>query len=104
MKPRRSVLFIPGQAEVYGALRETGLMNGECSTSLLDSGALIYDVYECADGKYVSVSPVEQQFSTCSFRNSMRTSSWACKWTCAGGRSCGTPSLPGSRLDRGPSG
>jgi crotonobetainyl-CoA:carnitine CoA-transferase CaiB-like acyl-CoA transferase len=47
---------------VVAPLREAGLMNGERGTSLLDLGAPIYDVYECADGKHVSVGSVEQQF------------------------------------------
>ena len=30
--------------------------------NLLDSGAFFYDVYECADGRYVSVAPIEAKF------------------------------------------
>ena len=30
--------------------------------NVFDSGAPFYDVYECADGKYVSVGPIEQRF------------------------------------------
>jgi alpha-methylacyl-CoA racemase len=35
---------------------------GERGTNLLDSGAPFYDVYECADGRYVSVGAIEPQF------------------------------------------
>ena len=31
-------------------------------TNLLDTGAHFYDVYECADGKYVSIGSIEPQF------------------------------------------
>jgi alpha-methylacyl-CoA racemase len=35
---------------------------GERGTNLLDTGSWYYDVYETADGGYISVGPVEQQF------------------------------------------
>ncbi len=35
---------------------------GERGTNLLDSGAPFYDVYETADGKYVSIGSLEPQF------------------------------------------
>lgn len=47
---------------VLVGLREAGMMNGERGTNLLDSGAHFYQVYECADGKHVSVGPIEQKF------------------------------------------
>jgi len=31
-------------------------------TNLLDTGAHFYDVYECADGEYVSIGSIEPQF------------------------------------------
>ena len=31
-------------------------------TNLLDTGAHFYDVYECADGKYISLGSIEPQF------------------------------------------
>lgn len=37
-------------------------MLGSRGTNLLDSGAYFYDVYECADGKWVSVAPIEGKF------------------------------------------
>jgi alpha-methylacyl-CoA racemase len=35
---------------------------GERGTNLLDSGAPFYEVYECADGRYVSVGAIEPEF------------------------------------------
>lgn len=43
---------------LYGA----GLMSLERGTNISDSGAPYYDVYECSDGKYVSVAPIEPKF------------------------------------------
>ena len=31
-------------------------------TNLLDTGAHFYDVYRCADGKYISLGSIEPQF------------------------------------------
>src|SRR5439155_5461238 len=35
---------------------------GPRGTNMLDTGAPYYDVYECADGKYVSIGSIEPQF------------------------------------------
>lgn len=43
-------------------LRHAGFGTGERGTNVLDSGAPFYEVYECADGAYVSVGPVEDKF------------------------------------------
>jgi crotonobetainyl-CoA:carnitine CoA-transferase CaiB-like acyl-CoA transferase len=45
----------------YG-MRAAGLMNGGRGGNVLDSGAYYYDVYECADGKYVSIACIEGKF------------------------------------------
>jgi len=45
----------------YG-LYAAGLTNLERGTNFLDSGAFFYDVYECADGKFISVAPIEGKF------------------------------------------
>ncbi len=37
-------------------------MHGERGTNMLDTGAHFYDVYECADGEYVSIGSIEPQF------------------------------------------
>lgn len=39
-----------------------GLMSHERGTNHTDSGAPFYEVYECADGRYVSFAPVEPKF------------------------------------------
>lgn len=43
-------------------LRHAGSGTGARGTNLLDSGAPFYEVYECADGAYVSVGPIEEKF------------------------------------------
>jgi alpha-methylacyl-CoA racemase len=43
-------------------LRSDGLWNDERGTNLFDSGAPFYDVYETADGGYISVGAIEPQF------------------------------------------
>ena len=48
-------------ASTYG-LKAAGMHEGPRGTNLLDSGAPYYDVYECSDGKYVSVAPIEKKF------------------------------------------
>ena len=45
----------------YG-LFAAGLHKLERGTNLLDSGSAIYEVYECADGKFVSVAAIETKF------------------------------------------
>lgn len=48
-------------AMIYG-LRESGFWEDARGVNLLDSGAHFYDVYETADGKYISVGSIEPQF------------------------------------------
>lgn len=48
-------------ASAYG-LKAAGMHAGPRGTNLLDSGAPYYDVYACADGKYVSIAPIEAKF------------------------------------------
>ena len=36
--------------------------------NLLDGGSAVYNVYECADGKFVSIGPIEQKFRATLFR------------------------------------
>lgn len=44
------------------SLRAAGLWKDERGTNLLDTGAAFYDVYRCADGKWVSIGALEPQF------------------------------------------
>lgn len=46
---------------VFG-LHAAGLVSLERGTNTSDSGAYFYDVYECADGQWVSVAPIEARF------------------------------------------
>ena len=43
-------------------LKAMGLWSSDRGTNLLDSGAPFYDVYECADGEWISVGSIEPQF------------------------------------------
>jgi alpha-methylacyl-CoA racemase len=46
---------------VYG-WRSAGLWNAQAGTNNGDGGAHFYDVYACADGKYISIGAMEPQF------------------------------------------
>src|SRR5689334_21925458 len=46
---------------IYGA-KAAGRLSGPRGTNITDSGAYFYDVYECADGRYVSVAAIEAKF------------------------------------------
>lgn len=41
-----------------------GIHDGERGENLLDTGAPHYDVYECADGNWLSIAPIEENFRT----------------------------------------
>jgi len=43
-------------------LMAAGMWKAERGSNIADSGTPFYDVYECADGKYVSVAPIETRF------------------------------------------
>lgn len=43
-------------------MQAAGLLDARRGHNVLDSGAPYYDVYECADGKWVSVAPIEGKF------------------------------------------
>ncbi len=47
---------------IFHGMAAMGLWSEEHGTNMLDSGAHWYDVYETADGRYVSIGPVEPQF------------------------------------------
>jgi alpha-methylacyl-CoA racemase len=48
-------------AAIFG-LRAAGIWNANRADNILDSGAPWYDVYETADGKYISVGAIEERF------------------------------------------
>lgn len=47
---------------MFTALRAMGVWRDERGVNLLDTGAPFYEVYECADGKFLAVGPLEPQF------------------------------------------
>ena len=48
---------------MFWTMRGIGLFDEQHrGTNLLDTGAHFYDVYECADGKYISVGSIEPKF------------------------------------------
>ncbi len=47
---------------MFHAFRKMGMWQDERGTNMLDSGAHFYDVYECSDGRYVSIGSIEPQF------------------------------------------
>ena len=48
---------------MFWAFSQMGLHDeNNRGTNMLDTGAHYYDVYECADGKYVSIGSIESQF------------------------------------------
>ena len=49
-------------ATMFYGLYAAGLHSLERGTNLLDSGSAIYDTYECADGRYISIAAIELKF------------------------------------------
>ncbi|NNE11700.1 MAG: CoA transferase [Ilumatobacter sp.] len=48
---------------MFWSMTQSGLHDGSRrGVNLLDTGAHFYDVYECADGEYVSIGSIEPQF------------------------------------------
>ena len=57
--------MIDGVASLMTAflgMAAAGLTSHERGTNILDSGAPFYEVYECADGRHVSLAPIEGKF------------------------------------------
>ncbi len=52
-----SVLMAP-----LAGLQASGLHTAPRGQNLLDSGAPFYDVYACADGRYIAFAPIERKF------------------------------------------
>ena len=73
---------------MFWAFRQIGRFNeSEPGTNLLDTGAHFYNVYQCRDGKYVSIGAIEPQFYAVllektgltndpAFANQMDSSQW----------------------------
>jgi alpha-methylacyl-CoA racemase len=48
---------------MFWAMKEGGIFDvSRPGTNMLDTGAHYYDVYRCADGRHISVGPIEAQF------------------------------------------
>jgi alpha-methylacyl-CoA racemase len=47
---------------MFHSFNAMGIHKPERGTNLLDTGAFFYEVYECSDGKYVSIGSIEPQF------------------------------------------
>lgn len=57
--------MVDGAASVatsFFGLQAAGLINPQRGTNTADSGSHFYDVYECADGRWISVGPIEPKF------------------------------------------
>jgi alpha-methylacyl-CoA racemase len=47
---------------IFHGAQQSGFWSDTPGTNLLDTGAPFYDVYECSDGKHVSIGSIEPQF------------------------------------------
>ncbi len=47
---------------IFYGLYAAGMHKLERGSNLLDTGSAIYEVYECADGKFISIAPIELKF------------------------------------------
>lgn len=47
---------------MFHSMRALGVWNDERGTNMLDTGSHFYDVYECSDGRYISIGAIEPQF------------------------------------------
>ncbi len=47
---------------MFHSMTAMGFWSEERGTNLLDTGAHFYEVYECADGEYISIGSIEPQF------------------------------------------
>ena len=59
------VAMVDGAASLmnmFWAMKAAGVWSDERGTNLLDTGSHFYDVYECADGGYISLGSIEPQF------------------------------------------
>jgi len=49
-------------ASIFYGLHAAGFWREERGTNILDSGASFYDVYECKDGRWISIGAIEARF------------------------------------------
>jgi alpha-methylacyl-CoA racemase len=53
---------VASMATTFYGLAAAGQWRPERGNNVLDSGAYFYDVYECLDGQWISVGPIEKRF------------------------------------------
>lgn len=53
---------VASMATAFFGLAAAGAWQPQRGTNILDSGAPFYDVYQCSDGKWLSVGPIERRF------------------------------------------
>ena len=46
----------------FFGMKAAGLWTDSRGDNILDSGAPFYDVYECSDGRFISIAPIEDKF------------------------------------------
>jgi len=51
-------------ATTFFGMQAAGMLKPQRGSNLTDSGSHFYDVYECADGEWISVGPIETRFYT----------------------------------------
>ena len=49
-------------ATTFFGMQAAGIWRDQRGTNITDSGSHFYDVYECADGKWITVGPIEDKF------------------------------------------
>jgi alpha-methylacyl-CoA racemase len=53
---------VASMTTLFHGLRHAGIWTDERDANLLDGGAHFYDVYECADGKWIALGSIEPEF------------------------------------------
>lgn len=53
---------LAAMSSLVWTMRAWGLQGDQRGANLLDTGAPFYDVYECADGEYISIGAIEPKF------------------------------------------
>jgi alpha-methylacyl-CoA racemase len=51
-------------ATTFFGMHAAGMLESERGTNATDSGSHFYDVYQCSDGEWISVGPIEAKFYT----------------------------------------
>ena len=84
--------MVDGVASIYSVfygMARSGMHTEDIGTNLFDGGAPFYNVYETADGKYVTLAPIEPHFYAAAAR--------AARHRCRGARRAVRPRHAGRR-------